>query len=142
MSRLIILASLKNIAASMGGNTAIQTLTVTTRGMAVGDFRFTPFSASLFKELIVGLVMGVVMGLSAGVITYLWKESFLVSAVICIAMVLNCLMAVFAGSVVPIILSLFKRDPAAGSGVLVTMITDIFGFFCLFSHSTIRLKFI
>lgn len=142
MSRLIILASLKNIVASMGGNTAIQTLTVTTRGMATGDFRFTPFSASLLKELIVGLVMGVVMGVSAGAITYLWKGSLLVSGVICIAMALNCLMAVFMGSVVPIALSLFKRDPAAGSGVLVTMITDIFGFFTFLAIAQLGLNWL
>ena len=142
MSRLIILASLKNIVASMGGNTAIQTLTVTTRGMATGDFRFTPFTASLLKELVVGLVIGVVMGVSAGAITYFWKGSLLVSGVICIAMALNCLMAVFMGSVVPIILSLFKRDPAAGSGVLVTMITDIFGFFTFLAIAHLGLSWL
>lgn len=140
MSRLIILASLKNIVASMGGNTAIQTLTVTTRGMATGDFRFTPFSASLWKELVVGLVMGIVMGFSAGAITYLWKGSLLVSGVICIAMALNCVMAVFMGSVIPIVLSFFKRDPAAGSGVLVTMITDIFGFFTFLAIAQLGLR--
>ena len=128
MSKLIILASLKNVVASMGGNTAIQTLTVTTRGMATGDFRFTPFSRSLLKELTVGFVMGVVMGLGAALVTYFWKNSLLVSAVICVSMILNCVIAVFAGSVVPVVLHLLKRDPAAGSGVIVTMITDIFGF--------------
>ena len=129
MSRLIILASLKNIVASLGGNTAIQTLTVTTRGMAVGDFRFTPFTQSLIKEMIVGFCMGVVMGLGSAVITYFWKSSLLVSIVIFIAMVLNFMMAVIMGSVIPIVLSFFRRDPAVGSGVIVTMITDIFGFF-------------
>ena len=129
MSRLIILASLKNIVASLGGNTAIQTLTVTTRGMAVGDFRFTPFTQSLIKEMIVGFCMGVVMGLGSAVITYFWKGSLLVSVVIFIAMVLNFMMAVIMGSIIPIVLSFFRRDPAVGSGVIVTMITDIFGFF-------------
>lgn len=129
MSRLIILASLKNIVASMGGNTAIQTLTVTTRGMATGDFRFTPFNQALMKEIIVGFVMGLVMGLGSALITYFWKGSLLVSTVIFIAMVLNFIIAVFIGSVIPVVLNFFKRDPAVGSGVLVTIITDIFGFF-------------
>lgn len=128
MSHLIILASLKNIVASMGGNTAIQTLTVTTRGIATGDFRFTPFTQSLFKELTVGLVMGLFMGAGAGAITYLWKGNLLVSLIIFISMLLNSLLAVFVGSMTPILLSKFKRDPAIGSGVIVTMITDIFGF--------------
>ena len=128
MSRLIILASLKNIVASMGGNTAIQTLTVTTRGMATGDFKFTPFKQAVFKELTVGFFMGILMGLGAAAITYIWKASLLVSVVIFTAMLLNCLMAVLVGSVVPVLLSYFRRDPAVGSGVIVTMITDIFGF--------------
>ena len=129
MSRLIILASLKNIVASMGGNTAIQTLTVTTRGMATGDFRFTPFTQALLKEVIVGFVMGVIMGLGSAIITYFWKGSLLVSTVIFIAMVLNFIVAVIMGSVIPIVLNFLKRDPAVGSGILVTIITDIFGFF-------------
>ena len=141
MSRLIILASLKNIVASMGGNTAIQTLTVTTRGIATGEFRFTSFSQALMKELLVGLVMGLIMGISTGFITYLWKNDILVSVVIMVAMILNFLMAVIMGSVIPIIFTLFRKDPAAGSGVLVTMITDIFGFFTFLFIAQIGLHY-
>ncbi len=141
MSRLIILASLKNIVASMGGNTAIQTLTVTTRGIATGEFRFTSFSQALMKELLVGLVMGIIMGISTGFITYLWKDDILVSVVIMVAMILNFLMAVIMGSIIPIILTLFRKDPAVGSGVLVTMITDIFGFFTFLFIAQIGLRY-
>ena len=140
MKMLIVLASLKNIVASMGGNTAIQTLTVTTRGMAVGDFRFTSFSQALVKELTVGFFMGIIMGLSAGVITYFWKGDMIVSAVIFVSMILNFLMAVFMGSFIPILMSRFKRDPAAGSGVIVTMITDIFGFAAFLGIASLGLK--
>ena len=141
MSRLIVLASLKNIVASMGGNTAIQTLTVTTRGIATGEFRFTSFSQALLKELIVGLFMGVIMGIGTGFIVYFWKNDPLVSVVIAIAMVLNFLMAVVMGAIVPILLTMFKRDPAVGSGVLVTMITDIFGFFTFLFIAQMGLRY-
>ena len=141
MSRLIILASLKNIVASMGGNTAIQTLTVTTRGIATGEFRFTSFSHALMKELIVGLFMGCIMGVSTGFITYFWKNDILVSVVIMVSMILNFLMAVVMGSIIPILLTLFRKDPAVGSGVLVTMITDIFGFFTFLFIAQMGLRY-
>ena len=104
MSRLIILATLKNIVAGIGGNTAIQTLTVTTRGLETGDFNFTTFTKALFKELIVGLAMGLMMGLGAGLITYFWKGSLLVAIVIFLAMFINSIIAVLAGYLIPLLM--------------------------------------
>ena len=140
MSHLIILASLKNIVAGVGGNTAIQSLTVITRGLAVGDFRFIPASKALIKEIKVGAALGLASGLGAGIITYFWKGSLLVSLVIIIAMFLNSLMASFAGSFIPVLLNRFRRDPAAGSGVLATTLTDIFGFFSFLGIASLGLK--
>ena len=142
MSRLIILATLKNIVAGIGGNTAIQTLTVTTRGLNTGDFKFTTFRRALLKETIIGASMGCVMGLGAGIITYFWKKSLLVSVVIFIAMFLNSLIAVFAGLTIPILLRKFGKDPAVSSGVIVTMITDIFGFFIFLGIATLGLMLV
>ena len=142
MSRLIILATLKNIVAGIGGNTAIQTLTVTTRGLNTGDFKFTTFARALFKESLIGLFMGCVMGLGAGLITFFWKKSLLVSLVIFISMLLNSLIAVFAGFTVPILLRKIGKDPAVSSGVIVTIITDIFGFFIFLGIATLGLTLI
>ena len=142
MSRLIILASLKNIVTSIGGNTAIQTSTVITRGLAIGDFRFISIKKALLKELTVGAVLGITTGLGSACITYFWKKSFLVSAVIFTAMFLNSLMAVLAGACIPIFLKRWHSDPALGSGVLVTAVTDIFGFFFFLSIASIGLKLI
>ena len=140
MSRLIILATLKNIVTGIGGNTAIQTLTVITRGLAIGDFRFISLKKALIKELVVGAVLGITTGLGAALITYFWRGSILVSIVIFIAMLLNSLMAVVAGACIPIFLKRFRRDPAIGSGVLVTAITDIFGFFFFLGIAALGLK--
>lgn len=142
MSRLIILATLKNIVAGIGGNTAIQTLTVTTRGLETGDFNFTTFSRALFKELIVGAAMGFFMGVGAGLITYFWKDSLLVSIVIFIAMFINSIIAVLAGFLIPIFMRKINKDPAVSSGVLVTITTDIFGFFIFLSIASLGLKLI
>ena len=142
MSHLIILASLKNIVAGVGGNTAIQSLTVITRGIALGDFRFVPFRDVLVKELKVGAALGLCSGLGAGILTYFWKDSLLVSSVIMLAMCLNALMASFAGFFIPIILNHFRSDPAVGSGVLATTLTDIFGFFSFLGIASLGLKLI
>ena len=142
MSRLIILATLKNIVAGIGGNTAIQTLTVTTRGLDTGDFHFTTIPKALIKEISVGLIMGVLMGLGAGVLTYFWKKSFLVSVVIFIAMLINSIVAVLAGFLIPIFMRKLNKDPAVSSGVLVTIITDIFGFFIFLGIASLGLKFL
>ena len=141
MSRLIILATLKNIVAGIGGNTAIQTLTVTARGLDTGDFHFTTFSKALVKETLSGLTTGCALGLGAGLITYFWKNSPLVAGIIFFAMVLNSLVAVWAGLITPILIRKMKKDPAVSSGVIVTVITDIFGFFIFLSMASAGLKF-
>lgn len=142
MSQLIILASLKNIVAGIGGNTAIQTLTVVTRGQATGDFNFISATKVVIKECTVGLVLGIATGLCAGIMTYIWKGSLLVSVVIVLSLLLNSLVAAAAGALVPMGLKKWNLDPAVGSGVLVTMITDIFGFFCFLGTATIGLHLV
>ena len=142
MSRLIILATLKNIVAGIGGNTAIQTLIVTTRGLETGDFHFTTVAKALLKEIFVGLVMGFFMGTGAAVITYFWKGSLLVSIVIFISMMINSIVAVLSGFLIPLLMRKINKDPAVSSGVIVTIITDIFGFFIFLSIASLGLKLI
>ncbi|MCB9024877.1 MAG: magnesium transporter [Bdellovibrionaceae bacterium] len=140
MSHLIILASLKNIVAGMGGNTAIQSLTVVTRGLATGDFSFISHTKAIIKEVSVGFVIGILTGIGAGLLTYVWKGNLMVSIVICISMIINSLLAAIAGATVPLMLKKMGWDPAAGSGVLVTMFTDIVSFFSFLGIATIGLK--
>ncbi len=142
MSQLIVLASLKNIVAAIGGNTAIQTSTVVTRGLATGDFQFTSIRQALIKETFVGLSLGLTTGFGAAILTYLWKNDLLVSSVMLIAMVLNSLVAASCGAAVPILLKRMRWDPAVGSGPVVTMITDIFGFFSFLGIARIGLYWI
>lgn len=140
MSQLIVLASLKNIVAGIGGNTAIQTLTVVTRGMATGDFSFITHWKVIAKETTVGLSLGLIIGLAAGVLTYFWKGDLMVSIILCTAMILNSLVASFFGATVPLILKRWNWDPAVASGPLVTMTTDIFGFFSFLGIAALALK--
>lgn len=141
MSQLILLASLKNIVAGIGGNTAIQTLTVVTRGMATGDFAFITYWRAIRKEIAVGLSVGFIVGAAAGILTFLWKGDTMVSIILCVAMVLNSVVAAVLGSIVPLLLKKWNWDPAVASGPIVTMSTDIFGFFSFLGIAAIALKF-
>ena len=86
--------------------------------------------------------MGVVMGLGSAVITYFWKGDPLVSVVIFIAMVLNFIMAVIVGSIIPILLSFFRRDPAVGEWSDCDYDYRYFWFFYLLGHSSLWSCFI
>lgn len=141
MHQLIALATFKNIIAGLGGNTAIQSLTVVTRGLAVGDFKYASPSKVLLRETIVGATLGVVVGLAASLLTYVWKQDLLVSTIIFIAMFLTSILAAFIGAAVPVVMEKMKLDPAVGSGVLVTMVTDIFSFFSFLGLATLGLQY-
>ena len=141
MSALIVLASLKNIVAGVAGNTAIQSLTVVTRGIAVDDFKFVSHFKALRKEFLAGIIIGLITGLSAAVLTYIWKKNAMVSVVILISMIVNSLVAALFGSCIPLVLNKFKLDPATGSGPIVTMVTDIFSFFSFLGIASLALSY-
>jgi len=141
LHELIVLAVLNNIVAGMGGNTAIQTLTVITRGLATDDFKFISFKKAVLKEVTVGITIGTVTGLFCGLLVFFWKNSALVGIVICCAMIINSLVATTFGSLIPIALKKLKWDPAVGSGVIVTTLTDVAGFFSFLGIATLALKY-
>lgn len=140
MAHVIILASLKNIVAGISGNTAIQTLTVVTRGLAIGDFKIIHYRSAILKEVIVGSTLGLMMGSAAGLLTLVWKGNVMVSVVMFISMFLNSIVASSFGASVPLLLKKFDLDPATGSGVIVTMVTDIFGFFSFLGIAALALR--
>lgn len=141
MTELIILAVLLNVVAGIAGNTAIQTLTVVTRGLAMGDFHLIGYIKAIFKEIKVGLAIGVVIGVCAGVLVYLWKGHLIVAIVILISMILNAFVAAGMGALVPIILKKRNWDPALGSGVLVTIMTDAFSIFSFLGIATLAMRY-
>ena len=114
---------------------------MTARGLDTGDFHFTTFSKALFKELVSGLTMGCILGLGAGLITYIWKSSLLVAFFIFFVMAINSIVATLAGFITPVLMQKMKKDPAISSGVIVTVITDIFGFLIFLGLASASLKF-
>lgn len=136
---LVALAVLMPIVASMGGNAGTQTLTVTVRQMALGSIEYDDAKKTIAKEVIISLVNGLLFAFVIGIIAYIWFNIPLLGLVIAISMIINLLSAGFFGAVIPLVLEKFNIDPAIGSTVILTTVTDIVGFFSFLGLATIIL---
>uniref|UniRef100_UPI004048DBF9 magnesium transporter n=1 Tax=Aliarcobacter sp. TaxID=2321116 RepID=UPI004048DBF9 len=136
---LVALAVLMPIVASMGGNAGTQTLTVTVRQMALGEISYQDAKKIIHKEVIISVVNGFLFASIIGVIAYLWFSMPLLGLVIAMSMVINLFSAGFFGAVIPIWLQRANIDPAIGSTVILTTVTDIVGFFSFLGLATLIL---
>jgi len=139
LQSLVALAILMPIVASMGGNAGTQTLTVTVRQMALGDIEADEAKKTIYKEVFISLMNGVVYAVTMGIVAYIWFNLPMLGIVIGMAMVVNLLSAGFFGAVIPLTLKKFGVDPAIGSTVLLTTVTDVVGFFSFLGLATIIL---
>ena len=127
------------VVGGMGGNGGIQALTVITRGIALGEIEFSTGFRAMSKELGVACVIGLVTGAVSGFIAYLWQGNPFLGLVLFATMLATMMVAGILGAAVPLALKAINQDPAVGSGVLVTTLTDIFGFFCFLGVGTMLL---
>ena len=137
IDKLVYLAILMPIVASMGGVAATQTLTIFIRGMSLQQINATNITWLFKREVAVSIINGFVLSIIIGAITYFWFEDILISALICIAMSINLVAAVIAGVFVPTILRNLNQDPAVAGSVVVTTVTDVVGFFSFLGLATI-----
>ncbi|XOB63225.1 magnesium transporter [Campylobacterota bacterium DY0563] len=136
---LVALAVLMPIVASMGGNAGTQTLTVTVRQMALGEISYEDAKKTISKEVLISLANGFIFAFIIGFIAFFWFKIPLLGFVIALSMVINLLSAGFFGAVIPILLEKFDIDPAIGSTVILTTVTDVVGFFSFLGLATIVL---
>ncbi|WP_163847232.1 magnesium transporter [Pseudooceanicola aestuarii] len=129
IAQFVALAVLMPIVASMGGNAGTQSLTVAVRAIATKDLTGSNVWRVIGREVTVGLVNGVAFAVVMGIIGVAWFGSPMLGVVIGTAMVINLVIAGFAGTVIPVILDRLKVDPALASGAFVTTVTDVVGFF-------------
>ena len=122
------LAVFMPVVAGMGGNAATQTLTVIVRGIALGELTWGNSRKALFKESLVGLGNGVACGLIGAIVVWLFKGDPVLGGILALAMIINMFIAATAGTVIPLSLRALKVDPALGSAVFITTLTDVFGF--------------
>lgn len=137
-----MLAAFLPIVGGMGGNAGAQTLTIVVRSLALGEIENNEWRRVLVKEVITGVVIGITIGLVVGFVSWLWKGSVIVGAVVCLAMLLNMIAAALAGVMVPIGLRAVKVDPALASSIMVTTVTDVVGFFLFLSLASLALNFL
>lgn len=124
----VALAILMPIVASMGGNTGTQALTVTVRKLATGKIEFDDAKDVLLKETGIAMINGTIFASCMGVIAYIWFDKPMLGLVIWAAMFINLSMAGFFGTLIPMTLKRLDIDPAVGSSVLLTTVTDAVGF--------------
>jgi magnesium transporter len=129
IEKIVALAVLMPIVASMGGNAGTQTLTVSVRALATKELTPTNALRIVGKELLVGSFNGILFAILAGVIAWLWFDDAAIGLVIAAAMLINLVVAGFAGTVIPLALDRTGIDPAVASTVFLTTVTDVIGFF-------------
>ncbi|MEQ8822960.1 MAG: magnesium transporter [Filomicrobium sp.] len=129
IEQMVALAVLMPIVASMGGNAATQTMTVTVRALAMHKLSRVNAPKVITREAVVGLANGLILSVITAAVAYVWFGSGPLAAVIALAMIVNLLVAAVAGILTPIALDWLDIDPAPSSGVFVTTVTDVIGFF-------------
>lgn len=129
ISELVVLAVLMPIVASMGGNAGTQTMTVAVRGLATKQLTFQNAFALLKKELQVGGFNGFILAFILGVLVLIVYQNLPLALVIWVATIANHLLAALAGIIIPIYVEKLGKDPALSSGVILTTVTDVGGFF-------------
>ena len=128
IEKVVALAVLMPIVASMGGNAGMQTLAVTIRAIAKREISSGNFYKIVTKEFVIGILNGIIFAIISAAVVQFWFKELDLSILIAVAMILNMIVAGLFGILVPVSLKKFNIDPALASSVFVTTITDVIGF--------------
>ena len=139
LRQLVALAILMPIVASMGGNAGTQTLTVAVRALALREVTRANALRVIGKEFAVGTINGIIFAVIIGSVASYWFQMPLLGIIIGAAMIINLMVACLSGILIPLILDKTGIDPAIASTVVLTTITDIFGFFVFLGLGSIYL---
>ncbi|MBV4397853.1 magnesium transporter [Advenella alkanexedens] len=139
VSHIVILAFLMSIVAGIGGNSGNQTMTMVIRALAVGRITSKNFTSLLKREFIVTILVGFIGTIVAAGFSWAISGSFKIALVMATAMLCNMLIGAMLGVLIPIFRDKFGKDPAIGSSVLLTFVTDSLGFFIFLGLASIFL---
>ena len=137
IARVAVLAAFFPIVAGVSGSAGTQTLTVTVRGLALGELGPEEGWRTLGREVLIGVANGAAVGSLIALIALAWRGSPMLGVVVGVATLLNLIAAAVAGALVPIGLQVLEIDPALASPILVTTITDTFGYFVYLGLATL-----
>ena len=135
IAKVAALAVLMGVVAGQGGSAGMQTVTIITRGMALGEMDRSRGWQLLGKETLLGVANGILIGGTVGLITYLWRGQTWphLGWVVFLAMTLNMIIAGVSGVVIPLAVRRLGKDPALVSGIFLTTVTDVLGFGLVFA---------
>jgi len=139
IEKVVALAALMPIIAGIGGNSGNQTTTMIVRALALSQVTFSNLRLLMFKEIGVALVNGILWGSVLGLFAYLLYGNIQLGYVMTAAMILNLILSAIMGVMIPLVLNRLGKDPAVGSSVLITAMTDSGGFFIFLGLATVVL---
>ena len=139
IDKIVFVAVLMPIVASMGGVAATQTLTIVLRGLTLEQINSSNLSWLFKRELAVAILNGLVLAILIGVSTFFWFNDVTLALLIAAALIINLISSVVAGIFVPLVLRRFEQDPAIAGSVVVTTVTDVVGFVSFLGLATIFL---
>ena len=139
VSQIVVLVMLMPIVSSLGGNAGTQALTVAVRAIASRELNAANAMRIIGRELVVGITNGAAIGLLLAAGLFVWQHDWKLSLVVLLAIIANLFVAAVGGILAPIVLDKFGRDPAVSSSVVVTFMTDFFGFLALLAISALIL---
>jgi len=142
IAQFAILAVFFPIVAGVSGSAGTQTLTVTVRGLALGLVELRDGLRTLTREFLVGLMNGIIIGVIVALIALIWQSNPILGLVVGAATFFNLICAGVAGVLIPLGMSVLRIDPALASPVLVTTITDTFGYFFYLGFATLTLIYL
>jgi len=139
LEKVVTIAVLMNVVASMGGIAGTHTLTLVVRGLALGQVSRSNRKWLIGKEIIVGLFNGIGWAIVIAAIAVFWFDDIQIGYVIAAATIINLFVAAFSGVIIPIVMTKLKIDPAIAGSVILTTITDIVGLFAFLGLATLFL---
>lgn len=139
IEKLVALAVLMPIIASMGGNAGTQTLTTVIRGLGVGTISAANAADVLRKELLVGGLNGLVWAAVMAVVSIVWYQNYGLATIVAAAMLVNIAVSAVSGVMLPVLLQKVGIDPALAGGVSLTTITDVVGFLAILGIAAVFL---
>ena len=139
LEKIVALAVLMPIVASMGGIAGGQTLTLMIRGLATGKISSSNSKWLAYKEIAISSISGVTWAVVVGIVSYLWFADIKISMVLAASMILNLLIAAISGFGIPVVMNKIGIDPALAGGVVLTTVTDVIGFVSFLGLATLFL---
>ena len=137
IAQFTALAVLLPVVAGQSGNTGAQALAVTMRGLALREVRARHWFPVALKEAVAGALNGVAIAIVTGIGVLVWSQSYGLTLVIFLAMILSMVIAGVAGAAIPMILSAMRQDPAQSGSIILTTVTDVMGFFSFLGLATV-----